>query len=124
MKRSLAALLAVLALAGCRIHASGPERPLKPEGESITIDLAKKVKISGEFLALRGESLVLLGDGLLLEVPLASFKRVAIKGYPAVTIKDREKLLLYARYPQGLSDEQWRELLRQRGQEDFDQPPE
>lgn len=33
--------------------------------------------------------------------------------------RDLERLRLFARYPQGLTDAQWQELLRARGQEDF-----
>jgi|GEM_PF-1354865 len=38
---------------------------------------------------------------------------------PATSLKEREQLKLYCRYPQGLTDEQWKELLRIDGQEGF-----
>lgn len=120
MRRALAAALALAASCGCVFHIQGPEQVLKPEGEKITALTPAGASLGGEFLGLRGENLVLLRDRRLVEFPLAGLSRVEILGYPTVKVREREKLLFYARYPQGLGEELWAELLRERGQTAFD----
>ncbi|HWR96943.1 MAG TPA: hypothetical protein VN317_00825 [Candidatus Methanoperedens sp.] len=119
---ALAVALAVGLLGGCSYHLRGPRRSLKPEGETVTVAPAQGAAVTGEFLGVRGESLVLLRGGRLLAVPLAALARVEVEGYAAVKVGKREKLLPYARYPQGLAEERWGELLRERGQQGFDAP--
>jgi hypothetical protein len=127
VRRVVAALLgAALAgglAAGCVHHVGGPKQVLKPEGETVTLAPAKGLSVTGEFLALRGDKLVVLSGGRLVEVTLAADAEVTVEGYPSVKLRKREKLVLYARYPQGLGEEQWIGLLRERGQAAFDAVP-
>jgi hypothetical protein len=116
---ALASAVAIIALTGCYIH-KGPTKVLKPEGETVTIETAGDPKVTGELLGLASERLILLRGERLLALPLGSFSSVKVEGYPTLTASDREKLHLYARYPQGLSDDQWRQLLLERGQHEFD----
>jgi hypothetical protein len=121
--RALTAPLAAAVLAGCSLHLGGSKRALRPEGETVTVAPAPGRPLTGEFLGVRENNLVLLCGGRLVEVPLARLTRVEVKGYPAVRTDQRGLLLPYARYPQGLDAAQWTEVLRTRGQIAFDPAP-
>lgn len=118
-----ALLAAAAALTGCIIPLSLTEWRLGPEGETVKVASAPGRSLSGELLGMRGERLVVLSGGRLVELTLPADAEVEVEGYPAVKVGEREKLRLYARYPQGLSDELWGELLRHQGQSSFDPVP-
>lgn len=122
LSRALAASAALAVLAGCTHH-TGPKLAFKPEGETVVIQNAQSARVRGEFLGLLGESLILMRDARLVRLPLGASTVVEIQGYGVVRASRREKLVLYARYPQGLSEEQWRVLLQRHGQEEFDLIP-
>jgi hypothetical protein len=121
--RVLAALLVAAVLGGCTRHYGGPVRVLKPEGETVTLAPAKGFSVTGEFLGFRGDRLVVLSGGRLVEVTLPEDAEVKVEGYSSVERGERDKLRLYARYPQGLGQESWDELLRRQGQSSFDAVP-
>lgn len=120
MKRALLAVIAAAALCGCVFHVRGPEVVLKPEGERVSFKTAGGATVTGELLGIRAGSLVLLLDGRLAQVPLAPPFELEVAGYADIGVGKREKLSLYARYPQGLSEGRWAELLRNAGQEAFE----
>jgi hypothetical protein len=118
------ATLAALLLAGCTYRLAGPATVLKPEGETVTVERGGAPAATGELVVVEGDRLVLLREGRLAAVPLEGVRRVAVTGYPAVKLpKERARLVLYARYPQGLTPEQWRELLRRLGQAEIEPVP-
>lgn len=124
--RRLASILplAAVLLAGCRFHAEGPARTFKPEGETVTVEPAKGLSATGELIAVEAERLVLLREGRYVAVPLSSLRSVLVKGYPRVSVREEQaRLVLYARYPQGLGPESWQRLLRLSGQEEPDPFP-
>ena len=122
--RTLPALLAAAGiLGGCVIPLSLKERRPGPGGETAKVTAAQGRALSGEFIGIRGDRLVLLTEGRFIELALPPDAEVRIESYAAIEVRERKKLLLHARYPQGLTDEQWAELLRAQGQSSFDEAP-
>lgn len=103
----------------------GPKEPLIPEGEPVCVFLASGSISEGELLSITNAELILLEHGRLIAVRLSEMSKVYVTRYEIdVTGKWMEKLALYCRYPQGLSDDQWQLLLREAGQSVFARPGE
>lgn len=121
-KLSFAAIIPLLTVC-CTMSVLGPKEPLIPEGEPVYVSLASGSISEGELLSITNAELILLEQGGLIAVRLSEVRKVYVTRYEiAVTGKWREKLALYCRYPQGLSDEQWQLLLREAGQSVFARP--
>jgi len=110
--------LAALLLPACRHHTRGPDQLLKPEGETVTVEPAGGRRVTGELIVVEPGRIVLLSGGRFLAVPLEPLRTVEVLGYPGLDARhERRRLVLYARYPQGLRADQWALLLRERGQD-------
>jgi hypothetical protein len=115
---------AALLLAACTYHGTGPARLLKPDGETVTIQSEQGLETTGELVCVERERLVLLRERRYAAVPLQGVRSLKVQGYPLVALpEERERLVLYARYPRGLAPEQWRVLLQLRGQQEIDPFP-
>lgn len=121
MKQALLAVATTMTLASCTMSVAGPADPLGPMGEAVTITLASGALREGELLAITDADLVLKdASGALAAITLPLLKRVRVNRYEIyVGRRWREDLSLYCRYPQGLTERQWQQLLGQAGQKDF-----
>jgi hypothetical protein len=122
----LVALALAGALAGCMIGPAG--RSLAPaqsaNGALVTVTAASG-DVAGELLAVQPEGMVLLGARVLL-VPFAAVRepaRVArlVRLEPNVppTARDRDRLRMLSRFPQGIPPDYLARLLREAGQNDL-----
>jgi hypothetical protein len=121
MRKTLFFTAILPVLAACwTVSVEGPKQVLIPEGEPVVATLTSDSVREGELLAVTNTELILKERGRLMAVSLPAVRKVFVKRYEISVADDWiEKLTLYCRYPQGLSGEQWRLLLRESGQEDF-----
>jgi len=123
MKRALLLALVIPVLAACTVSVIGPKQILTPDGETVAVTTASDTTQEGELLAVTDTKLILKEQGKLVALGFPMVKKVLVTRYERIVEgKWREQLALYSRYPQGLSDEQWHQLLAEAGQEDFDRP--
>jgi hypothetical protein len=110
-------------LISCTVSEKGPRKVLKPEGEAVHIVLSDERRYSGELLCVTDTTIYLLSLPTILQLPLAAVRSVKVEGYGLVKGKDMaESLKPYSRYPNGLSEAQWRELLDHYGQKEISGP--
>lgn len=120
MRRVLCATATMLFLGACTVSVTGPKEVLMAGGEPVTVALRSEATLEGELLAVRDTDLVLKEQQTLVAVAIPAVRDVSVVRYE-LTVREhlKETLSLYSRYPQGLSDEQWRLLLREAGQDEF-----
>jgi hypothetical protein len=123
MKRRLLLAAVIPVLAACTVSVIGPKQVLIPDGETVAVTLAYGATREGELLAVTGTELILNEQGRLVAVGLPALSKVLVVRYEnTVDGEWTEKLSLYCRYPQGLAEEQWHQLLTEAGQGDFVRP--
>jgi hypothetical protein len=123
MKRRLLLAAVIPVLAACTVSVIGPKQVLIPDGETVAVTLAYGATREGELLAVTGTELILNEQGRLVAVGLPTLHKVLVVRYEnTVDGEWTEKLSLYCRYPQGLAEEQWHQLLTEAGQGDFVRP--
>lgn len=123
MTRVALVLCGVLLLSSCTTRWS-PDKALKPEGETVRVRLTDYVDYEGELLSVTDKGLVLDHLKKLSEVSFADVEHLLVQGYRVQFAKSDferfiNKLRVYARYPQGLTPEQWTQLLKHYGPDDF-----
>jgi hypothetical protein len=123
MKRALLSAVAISVLAACTVSVIGPKQILTPDGETIAVTMTSGTTQEGELLAVTDTKLILKEQGKLVALGFPMLKKVLVTRYERTVEGEwREQLSLYSRYPQGLADEQWHQLLAEAGQQDFDRP--
>lgn len=124
MKRIVVSALMMLMLGACPISTTGPKTEvLIPEGEPVAVELASGTVRQGELLNVTDTELILQEQDRLVAVPLTTVSEVRVTRYHRVVVRGwGDKLFLFSRYPQGLSDIQWQDLLKAAGQNDFVRP--
>lgn len=123
MKRRLLLAAVIPVLAACTVSVVGPKQVLIPDGETVAVTLAYGATREGELLAVTDTELILNEQGRLVAVGLPTLHKVLVVRYEnTVDGEWKEKLSLYCRYPQGLAEEQWHQLLTRAGQVDFVRP--
>ena len=123
MKQRLLLAAVIPVLAACTVSVIGPKQVLIPDGETVAVTLAYGATREGELLAVTGTELILNEQGRLVAVGLPALSKVLVVRYEnTVDGEWTEKLSLYCRYPQGLAEEQWHQLLTEAGQGDFVRP--
>lgn len=111
-------------LLACTVSEKAPTQILKPQGESVRIVLQDERKFSGELLSANGDGLVLIQENTILRLPLSVIESVKVEGYGSVSRTDLPRNLQpYCRYPNGLTDTQWRQVLDHHGQAETLVPP-
>lgn len=120
MKQLILLSLFLITISACTVHVAGPENPLISNGEPVVVTLTTGSPTEGELLEVTGAEIITSDNGKLFLIPFSKIATVKIERYKK-TIKNnlREELTLYSRYPQGLSDGQRQQLLREAGQDDF-----
>ena len=123
MRRRLFFAVVITVLAACTVSVIGPKQVLIPDGEAVAVTLASGATKEGELLAVTGAELILKEQERLVAVGLPTLRKVLVVRYEnTVDGEWTEKLSLYCRYPQGLAEEQWQQLLTGAGQGDFVRP--
>jgi hypothetical protein len=123
MKRRLLLAAIIPLLAACTVSVIGPKQVLIPDGETVAVTLASGATREGELLAVTGTELILNEQGRLVAVGLPALSKVLVVRYEKTVDGEwTEKLSLFCRYPQGLAEEQWHQLLTGAGQGDFVRP--
>jgi hypothetical protein len=124
MSRALALLALSWALAACTVSVDGPSQALLPEGEPVAVALASGATVEGELLVITDKELFLKEGGRLKVLGLGAARSVLLKRYGLSFDADlKEKLTLHARYPQGLTEQQWQLLLKEAGQSELLRDP-
>jgi hypothetical protein len=117
MRAAAFVISACFMLLCCTVSDKSPERVLKPEGEEVKIYLSAKLDIekrsySAELLCITQTTIYFDMGQRIYSVPIDVVNLVEVKGYDlSITKNMTEKLKPYSRYPQCLSEPQWRELL-------------
>ena len=110
-----AAILIILAcslLLACTVSDKSPDRLLKPEGEKVKIILTENRKYAGELLCITATTIYFDRWQRIYAAPLTAVTSVEVRGYDlSIKKKMTERLKPYSRYPQGLTESQWRRLL-------------
>lgn len=122
MRRSL---LLVLLVAGCQFGTKPQAFPpaVTPQGVVATITTRGKVNVVGELLAVEDSALLVWRDSAAMaRVPLAAIDRasfarmrVLLDAGEPLSPKDRDRLRLTSRYPQGIPDEVMARLVEASG---------
>ncbi len=120
MRRTRCATAMILLLGACSVSVTGPREVLTERGEPVVVALRSDATLEGELLAVGDAELILKEQQTLVAVAMPMVREVSVVRYELTVSENLQKTLsLYSRYPQGLSDEQWRLLLREAGQEGF-----
>jgi len=111
-------------LLSCTVSEKGPREVLKAEGESVRIELTGHRKFAAELLYLNDTSLYFLSE-VVHRIALTEVVSVKVEGYGLFNDHAvlRDRLEPYCRYPKGLSDAQWRQLLDHYGQKELVELP-
>lgn len=120
MKRLIVLSLFLVTISSCTVHVSGPENPLIAKGEPVAVIPKTGGSVKGELVEVTEFNIITSDNGKLCLIPLSKIAKVKIERYKK-TVKNnlKEELTLYSRYPQGLSDGQRQQLLKEAGQEGF-----
>ena len=123
--RFIGLVLGVLALGGCLRFGSTGENltPAKgPNGVQVVVQTAES--IAGELLATRDEGLVLLSRGHVVLVPYTAIRLstvveevVRLRPFTTPPMRDRERLRLLSRFPDGVPDGYLAQLLANANQD-------
>lgn len=113
------AVALTLACGACRFGGNPRQLALAHQPRGVEIDITTNAdRVTGELLAVSDTGLTVLGSGEIAVVRYAAIKRVeartlrvlASRRYP-LSVQQRDRLRLYARYPQGIDDDLLRRLL-------------
>jgi len=119
------AMLALLLACGCSSTRGPSGSVLRPEGDEVLVTLASALQQRGELVMVTDSDVALLQAAALVQIPWPTISKVqAIDFKLMFKRKDIEKLKLHSRYPHGLSEAQWSELLRHYGQSSPEPPLE
>ena len=99
-------------LLSCTMSDNSPRLLLKPEGERVTISLSEGKEVSGELLSVTETTIYIDNQQHIYAVAIDIVREVLVEGYDINIKKEiQEKLKYFSRYPQGLSESQWGNLL-------------
>ena len=128
MRSSRVSLIALMLLTGCSVGSKVKNyAPAQgPAGATVELELAGKKALTGELLAVADSSLLVQSSGQLIRVrlPLIQSGRAPNLSFTGAELKpkDRERLRLISRYPQGVSPELESRLLQAYGQTAVQEP--
>jgi len=99
-------------LLSCTVSDKSPKLLLKPEGERVKISLSEGDDVMGELLSVNEMTIFVDIQHQIFAVPISLVKNVLVEEYDLNVKKEmHEKIKYFSRYPQGLSESQWRNLL-------------
>jgi len=120
MKQLILLSLFLITFSACTVHVAGPENPLISKGEPVVVTPMTGSPIEGELLEVTESEIITSDNGKLFLIPLSKIAKIKIVRYKkTVNSNWKENLILYSRYPQGLSEIQRHQLLEEAGQENF-----
>lgn len=120
MKQLILLSLSVITISACTVHVAGPENPLIAKGEPVVVTPMTGDPVEGELLEVTESEIITSDNGKLFLIPWSKIVKVKIERYKKTVNNNwKEKLILYSRYPQGLSGGQRQQLLEDAGQENF-----